>query len=340
LRYYAVRTPQEGNPKLLEDREASLPVNRPWRGLYAALATPLGAEGAPYLELLAARAAELLTQGCDGIALFGTTGEGPSFPVAERVAGLEALLAADIAPARLVVSTSAIAPGDALALTRHALSMGISDILLMPAFLQRAVDEDGLFRFYAEHIARAGSTRLRLLLYHIPQVSGIPLSPDLIERLATAFPDVVIGVKDSGADWPHTRRLLERFPALEILCGEESHLPLALALGGAGTICGLANVVPQLLRRLIASDEPEDSARLLALLQALGAAIERHATFAQGLRVLIAELTGEPAWLRTLPPLAPLAEAPRGALTAEFRELAAAIEAVLADPQAVVAGTR
>ena len=114
---------------------------------------------------------------------------------------------------------------------------------------------------------------------------------------------MVIGVKDSGADWPHTRRLLERFPALEILCGEETHLPQALALGGAGTICGLANFVPQLLRRLIASHEPDESARLLALLQALGAAIERHASFAQGLRVLIAELTGEPAWLRTLPPL-------------------------------------
>jgi 4-hydroxy-tetrahydrodipicolinate synthase len=149
---------------------------------------------------------------------------------------------------------------------------------------------------------------------------------------------VVIGVKDSGADWPHTRRLLERFPTLEILCGEETHLPQALAQGGAGTICGLANAVPRLLRRLIDSRDPGETAALLASLQALGEAIDRHATFPQGLRVLIAELTGEPAWLRTLPPLAPLADEPRRALTERFRELAAALEPALASPAAAVAG--
>ncbi len=136
----------------------------------------------------------------------------------------------------------------------------------------------------------------------------------------------MIGVKDSGADWPHTRRLLERFPRLEILCGEETHLPRALALGGAGTICGLANIVPQLLRRLIETQDADESLALLGLLQTLGEAIERQASFPQGLRVLIAEQTGEPAWLRTLPPLSPLAEEPRRALLAEFRELALGIE--------------
>ena len=224
-----------------------MPNNRNWRGLYVALATPLADQGTPHRELLAARAQTLLAQGCDGIALFGTTGEGPAFPVAERIAGLEALLTAAIPPERLVVAASATAAGDALALTRHALAMGVSDVLLTPPFFLKAVDDDGVFRFYAEHIARAGSNRLRLLLYHIPSVTGIALGAELIDRLASAFPDVVIGVKDSGADWHFTRQLLERFPQLQILCGEETHLPQALAQGGAGTICGMANFVPELI---------------------------------------------------------------------------------------------
>jgi 4-hydroxy-tetrahydrodipicolinate synthase len=311
---------------LIQSQEARLPNVRNWRGLYVALATPLGAEGAPHLELLAARAGELLAQGCDGVALFGTTGEGPAFPVAERIAGLEALLAAGIPPDRLVVGASDTAASDALALTRHALSMGVSDVLLTPPFFLKAVDDDGLFRFYAEHIARAGSTRLRLLLYHIPPVTGIALGPELIERLAGAFPEVVIGVKDSGADWRHTRQLLERFPQLEILCGEETHLPQALALGGAGTICGMANFVPELLRRLIDRRNSGEWAALLDRLCRISEAIDQSGAFHRALRALVADRTGELAWLRCLPPLTPLPEEPRLALLARFHELMAPLE--------------
>ena len=303
-----------------------MPNHRIWRGLYVALATPLADEGTPHQGSLAARAQALLAQGCDGIALFGTTGEGPAFPVAERIAGLEALLAAGVSPERLVVAASATAAGDALALTRHALALGVSEVLLTPPFLLKAADDDGLFRFYAEHIARAGSTRLRLLLYHIPAVTGIALGPELIERLATAFPEVVIGVKDSGADWPFTRRLLERFPRLEILCGEETHLPQALAQGAAGTICGMANFVPELLRRLIDRPDSDEGAMLLERLCAISARIERSGSFHRALRALVADVTGEPAWLRCLPPLSPLSEDSRRALLADFHELIAGTE--------------
>ncbi len=213
------------------EEETSLAEHRGWRGLYVAIATPIGAGDAPDLERLAARAAALLAQGCDGIALFGTTGEGPAFPVASRRAGLEALLATGIPPARLVVSASAIAPADALELTRHAQTCGVHDILLTPAFFHKAVDDEGLFRFYAGLIERSGGEPLRLILYHIPSVTGIGIGIDLIARLATAFPGVVVGVKDSGFDWAFTRSLLERFSELEILTGEESHLPQALAAG-------------------------------------------------------------------------------------------------------------
>jgi 4-hydroxy-tetrahydrodipicolinate synthase len=304
-----------------------LPNDRNWRGLYVALATPLGDQGTPHCELLAARAQTLLVQGCDGIALFGTTGEGPAFPVAERIAGLEALLTAAIPPERLVVAANATAPGDALALTRHALAMGVSDILLTPPFFLKSVDDDGLFRFYAEHIARAGSNRLRLLLYHIPSITGIALGAELIDRLANAFPEVVIGVKDSGADWRFTRQLLERFPQLQILCGEETHLPQALAQGGAGTICGMANFVPELLRRLIDRRDPGEGAVLLERLCALSELMERSGSFHRALRALVADRTGEPAWLRCLPPMSPLPEDGRAAVVQEFHALIAGCEA-------------
>jgi 4-hydroxy-tetrahydrodipicolinate synthase len=142
----------------------------------------------------------------------------------------------------------------------------------------------------------------------------------------------VIGVKDSGADWPFTRQLLERFPRLEILCGEETHLPQALAHGGAGTICGMANFVPELLRRLIERRDSGEGAMLLERLCALSARIERSGSFHRALRALVAEVTGEPAWLRCLPPMSPLPEDSRLALLADFHELIAGSAPAGADP--------
>ena len=220
---------------------------------------------------------------------------------------------------RLVVSASATAPADALELTRHAQAADVHDILLTPAFFHKAVDDDGLFRFYADHIERAAGAPLRLLLYHIPSVTGIGLGPDLIGRLAGAFPGVVIGVKDSGFDWAFTLGLVERFPELQILTGEESHLPQALAAGGAGTICGMANFMVPLLRRLIDREDPGQA--LLDRLVAAGRAIERAGSFHQGLRALVADQTGEPGWLRCLPPMSPLPDDRRRALVSAFRRL-------------------
>ena len=83
-----------------------------------------------------------------------------------------------------------------------------------------------------------------MLLYHIPAVSGVPLGLETIEKLAGAFPDWVAAVKDSSGDWDYTARLIARRGALDVLVGNEPDIARALMAAGAGTICGLANVVP------------------------------------------------------------------------------------------------
>ena len=70
--------------------------------------------------------------------------------------------------------------------------------------------DDGLFAWYAQVIEAVADARLRIYLYHIPQVSGTPLSVDLVARLAAAFPGIVAGVKDSAGDWANTQALLAR----------------------------------------------------------------------------------------------------------------------------------
>ena len=75
------------------------------RGLWCATVTPMAADGTIDDRRFAAHARALFAQGVDGIAPFGTTGEGQSFSCDERRAGLDALLAAGIPATRIVAAT-------------------------------------------------------------------------------------------------------------------------------------------------------------------------------------------------------------------------------------------
>ena len=279
------------------------------RGVWCATLTPLDAQGAPDVTRLAAHVRRLLAAGIDGIAVFGTTGEGQSFSLAERRAGLEALIAAGIAPDRLLAGTGCAALAETIELTRHAVDAGCAGALVLPPFFFKGVSDEGVYASYAELIDKVRDPRLRLYLYHIPQVTAVPIAHEAIARLLSSYPDVVAGIKDSGGDLDNTRQLLERFSDLAIFVGHEPHLPAALVLGGAGTICGVANLYPRLMRRLYRSRNGE-SRDDLGRVESFIARLERYPLFA-ALKALLAELTGDPAWEALRKPLLPLDAAAR-----------------------------
>ena len=278
--------------------------------------TPLDASGQVDQGLLVAHAQSLLARGVDGVAPFGTTGEGQSFSVAERLAGIDALLAAGIPRDRVVAATGCAALPETVALTRHGVQSGCAACLVLPPFFWKDVSDDGLFAWYAQLIEAVGDPRLRIILYHIPQVSGTPLSVDLIARLAAAFPGIIAGVKDSAGDWANTQALLARVPHLAILVGHEPHLPRLLRAGGAGTICGVANLFPMLVRALLQpAVTPADEQRVATFIE-----IAFRQPFLAGFKAILAEQTRKPGWRAVRAPLVPLAEKPRQALLTALRD--------------------
>src|SRR5256885_15520382 len=112
------------------------------RGLWCATLTPLGHDGAIDHVRMAAHVRDLFAHGVEGVAPFGTTGEGPSFSVAERRAGLDALIAAGIAPSQVVPATGCAAFSDTIALTRHAVQIGCSRCLVLPPFFFKQLGDD------------------------------------------------------------------------------------------------------------------------------------------------------------------------------------------------------
>jgi len=298
---------------------------RPVQGVWCAVLTPFDAAGLPDSARLARHVRRILAAGVDGIALFGTTGEGQSLSLKERLEGLDALLAAGIAPSRILAATGCASLPETIALTRHAVQANCAGALVLPPFFFKAVADEGVFASYARVIDGVGDARLPLYLYHIPQVSGVAISSSVIERLAIDYPGVLAGVKDSEGNLDHTRRLLSRFGDLAIFVGFEPHLPAALAAGGAGTICGIANLFPRLLRRLydnaLTADHHDDLKRVESFI----AALERYPLFA-AFKALQAELADDDGWAALRPPLVALDSDARRAWLADVAASGVVVE--------------
>ena len=130
-----------------------------------------------------AHARWLLDNGCHGLVVFGTTGEANSFSVDERIELLDAALSAGLPRERLLVGTGCCALTDTVRLTRHALALGIGGVLVLPPFYYKDNSDEALFASFDEVIQRVGGSGFKLYLYHFPRLSGVPITPGLIERL-------------------------------------------------------------------------------------------------------------------------------------------------------------
>lgn len=295
-------------------------------GVYCAAVTPLNADLSPDRKRLGEHCLSLLADGCHGIALLGTTGEANSFSVAERKAILEAALEAGVTPDQLAPGVGVAAIPDTVELVRHALSTGITRVVMLPPFYYKNVSDDGLFAAYARIIEAVADPRLKVVLYHIPQTSAVPLSRPLVKRLVAAFPDTVIGLKDSSGDFANMQGLVEDNPGFAVMAGADPLLLPLLKLGGAGCITATSNLVPALLRTIY--DHHADSARSAEIASAQ-ARIEAARSLLNGygqlptVKAVLALRSGDPGWSRVRPPLMPFDPSKLGELEARWSALPA-----------------
>jgi 4-hydroxy-tetrahydrodipicolinate synthase len=246
-------------------------MNLPVTGVFCAAATPVNADLSPDLGLFSEHCARLLDEGCDGIALLGSTGEANSFTLAERRAILEAALNAGIPAGRLMPGTGLCALADTIELTRHALSAGVTKVVMLPPFYYKGVSDEGLYAAYSQIIEALGSDALKIVLYHIPQLSGISISHELIARLRQAFPDTVAGIKDSAGDFANMQAMTARFAGFSVFCGADPLLLPLMRQGGAGSITATSNLVARALATVFrGAARPE--AEVAALMPAFAAA--------------------------------------------------------------------
>ena len=280
------------------------------KGILAAVLTPMDEDLKPDHEAFAAHCDRLLAAGCHGLSVFGTTGEANSLSVNERLAALEALVKSGVPMKTLLPGTGSCALTDTVRLSHRALDAGAAGVLVLPPFYYKGVSDDGLFRFFAEVVERVGDARLRLYLYHIPQMTGVDLGLPLILRLIEAYPGVVVGTKDSSGDRERIMTLCREFPNFSVFVGTETLLLETLRSGGEGCISATVNVTSRLARRVYdahTSGKDDEAEALQERLTQLRASIEAHPVI-PALKVLMADLTDNREWRNLRPPLSGLDE--------------------------------
>lgn len=296
------------------------------QGVHCAAATPVTADGAPNLTLFAAHCRALLDEGCHGIAMLGTTGEANSFGIRDRMALVEAAVDHGTPADALLPGTSTPAISDTVELTRHAVQTGAKGVVLLPPYYYKGVSDEGVFRFYARVIEGVGDDRLKVVLYHIPQVTQIPISHGLIDRLMTAFPGIVCAIKDSAGDIDNMKTLCARFPNLAVLAGADPLMLPLLQAGGAGCITATSNLRADALR--VIWEGWNDPARTEQI-EAAQARIDdwRGLTNAYvqlpTVKTMLARSRNDLGWLNMMPPLVDLTEAEQQSVWAQMARLGA-----------------
>jgi 4-hydroxy-tetrahydrodipicolinate synthase len=294
------------------------------QGVFSAATTPVAADGSVRLDLFAAHCRALIDEGCHGIALLGTTGEANNFAVSERQALLEAALEFGLRGDQLLPGTSSCNIPETIALTRHAVDHGVLGCVLLPPFYYKGVSDEGLFRFYASVIEGVGDARLKVVLYHIPQVTQVPLGHDLIERLLTAFPVTVVGIKDSAGDIENMKAMVARFPGFSVLAGADPLLLPLLQAGGAGCITATSNLRADSLRIVWDNwQNPDKAAEVAAAQDRINAwrALTNAYVQLPTVKAMVARARAHDDWFNLRPPLVALDEDQRNHVWAEMARL-------------------
>jgi 4-hydroxy-tetrahydrodipicolinate synthase len=290
-----------------------LNVSKKLSGVIAAISTPVQEDGAPDTARATKLARYLLDNGCDGLNVLGTTGEATSFSLDERKRVMSAYKDAGLPMDRLMVGTGAAAVSDAVALTRHAASLGFAGALVLPPFYYKGVPDDGLAAYIDTIVKATDDSRLPIYLYHFPAQSGLPWHVELIKRLRKNHASRIVGLKDSSGDMAYARSAAAIDPDFAVFPSTEACLLEARSGAFAGCISATANLNADLCGRAWRTGDAA----------ALEAAVTIRKLFdgkalVSGIKALLSHIHGDPALARMKPPLAAFPAADRAAVIAGY----------------------
>ena len=235
---------------------------RQLKGIIPALTTPFESHGAVALSRMRENIVAYNRTGLSGYLAFGSTGESVLLDRAEFEQVL-AVVREAAAPGRtLIAGTGAESTTETISRTEVAAKMGYDYALVCPpTYFKPAMNSHAL----VEHYRRVADTaRIPILLYSVPQFTGIPIEVDVATRLSE-HPNVA-GMKDSSGNVERVQAILASVPdTFELLTGASTTVLPSTAVGAKGGILALADFLPELCVALYDAIVARDAQKSLEL---------------------------------------------------------------------------
>ncbi len=211
--------------------------------------------------------------GINGVLALGSTGEFPHFSPDERKVAL-ALVAELAGPLPVIANVTDIRPKVSVELGRFAKSLGMPAIALMPPIFYPVSQADMLAYFL--HVAEA--VDLPVMLYNFPELTGKRIDLPTVAAFAERAP--MCAIKQSGGEFEYHKQLipLGKEKGFAVMSGSDTRLAEVFALGAAGCIGGLVNIVPELmvhLHRVCALGQPGEIEPAAAQMKEIGRIIDQ-----------------------------------------------------------------
>lgn len=271
------------------------------QGVWTAALTPLHADLSPDTDLLLEHCHRLLASGCNGVVLLGTTGEANSFSLKERMQIVNAVGQADIASEKCIIGTGCCSFSDTMELSQYALDRGFHQLLILPPFYYKEIQQDGLLEYFNLLLNKIRTPELKILYYHFPKLTGITISKEFISKLNGKYPHNFIGIKDSSGDWAHMQELCHSFPGFQIFAGSEEFLLSIMKNGGAGCISATTNITGTLAVEVYKKWQGSEGKVLQEKLTGIRKAIAGFPLI-PALKTIMAVIHNDNRWLTLRPP--------------------------------------
>jgi len=274
-------------------------------GTFPAVLTPVNENFSINKNLFLNHCQNLLKEGVDGLAVFGTTGEANSFTVEEKIEVMQ-FLSNNIKSEFLIPGSGQCSIKDTVRLTKEFAKLKTKAILILPPFFYKNISDDGLINFYRNVIENVAESDLKYILYHIPQVSGVSFSFKIIENLIKLYPENIIGMKDSSGDIDNMLKIIKYFDKFSLFSGSDSLALKVRKHGGAGAITATSNICAKLLSFIVKNYKNDQKIQEFKFLHDLLVQI-RLTTFREepisALKGFLSLTSNNENWNNVVPPL-------------------------------------
>jgi 4-hydroxy-tetrahydrodipicolinate synthase len=213
------------------------------KGIYAASLSIFNEDSSLNVEATIKHAESIIKNGLHGVFFFGSTGQSQLVSTSEKKE-LISKIAIHKLKKQFFLGTGSNSIKENIEIVKYAMEYGFKDFLIMPPAYYKGNTDEGVFNFYTLLISAA--PKIKIVLYNFSKLSGYQFSAEAVTKLVKAFPDNIIGCKDSSYNLFENLKL----PNFLMFPGSEAKLLKGLELGCSGCISAVTNVTHTLAREV------------------------------------------------------------------------------------------